>query len=70
MVSPITQAQVTFPVVLDKDRGREDVVWLSIICHLLETRLLQRMRFEFGEIYTVSVTSFFGCEAVSNKGEG
>ncbi len=69
MVSPITQAQLTFPVALGKDTAREDVVWLSLACRVLETRLLQQMRFEFGEVYTCSVAPFFACEAPSCTGE-
>jgi hypothetical protein len=29
---------------------------------------LQKLRFEFGDVYTVSVASFFGCEAPSSTG--
>ncbi len=49
-MSPITQAQLTFPVTLSKETGREDVVWLALACRLLETRVLQRLRFEWGEV--------------------
>ncbi|KAL6755922.1 Metalloenzyme, LuxS/M16 peptidase-like protein [Haematococcus lacustris] len=69
MVSPITQAQLTFPVKLQQQRVREDLMWVQLACMVLETRLLQRMRFQFGEIYTVSVSPFFGCEAPSIKGD-
>lgn len=48
MVSPITQAQVTLPVVLPRATARQELVWLGLICRLLETRLLQKMRFTFG----------------------
>lgn len=55
MISPITQMQITFPVTLSRAVIREEVVYLSLSCRLLETRLLQRMRFAFGDIYTVQV---------------
>jgi hypothetical protein len=35
---------------------------------LLLLLLLQKLRFEFGDVYTVSVASFFGCEAPSSTG--
>lgn len=41
MVSPITQAQVTFPVRLARPSAREELMWLSTLCRALETRLLQ-----------------------------
>ncbi|KAJ9517538.1 hypothetical protein QJQ45_024978 [Haematococcus lacustris] len=69
MVSPITQAQLTFPVKLQQPGVREDLMWVQLACMVLETRLLQRMRFQFGEIYTVSVSPFFACEAPSYKGD-
>jgi predicted Zn-dependent peptidase len=68
MVSPITQVEVSLPTTLSPDTAREDVVWLNLMRAVLETRLLQRLRFQFGEIYTVSVSSFFGCEAPSSTG--
>jgi hypothetical protein len=36
---------------------------------LLLLLLLQKLRFEFGDVYTVSVASFFGCEAPSSTGQ-
>lgn len=69
MVSPITQSQITFPVELDRQTAREDMIWLAVACKVLEGKLLQRLRFEFGDVYTVSVGSFFGMEAPSRKGE-
>lgn len=68
MVSPIGQTQITLPVMLVRGVARVELVWLSLGCRLLETRLLQRLRFQFGEVYTVSVAPFFGCEAPSNTG--
>jgi hypothetical protein len=47
---------------------RKEVYLLGLLSRLLETRLLQVLRFQYGEIYTASVSYFFGCEAVSNTG--
>lgn len=54
MVSPVAHAQITFPVRLSRPRAREEVVWLALACRALETRLMQRMRFVRGDVYTVS----------------
>lgn len=66
MVSPLTQCQITLPVHLDRPVAREQLWWLNSACKLLETRLLQKLRFEMGDLYTVSVGSFFGCDAPSS----
>ncbi|PNW71277.1 hypothetical protein CHLRE_16g647500v5 [Chlamydomonas reinhardtii] len=52
MVSPVAQAQITFPVSLSRPVAREELVWLSLVCRALETRLLQKMRFVAGDVYT------------------
>ncbi|GFR46297.1 hypothetical protein Agub_g7853, partial [Astrephomene gubernaculifera] len=69
MVSPVAQAQITFPVRLPRPSAREELVWLSLVCRAVETRLLQRMRFVAGDVYTVSVSPFFGCVAPSLDGD-
>jgi len=58
MISPISQMQITFPVTIRRDVIREESLYLSLSCRLLETRLLQRMRFAYGDIYTVAVSYF------------
>mmetsp|Transcript_26988 Transcript_26988/g.69981 ORF Transcript_26988/g.69981 Transcript_26988/m.69981 type:complete len:1010 (+) Transcript_26988:157-3186(+) len=68
MVSPITQTQITFPVDIERAGAAREAVWISICCRLLESRLMQLMRFKFGEVYTVSVSPFFGATAPSRKG--
>ncbi|KAG2499479.1 hypothetical protein HYH03_002426 [Edaphochlamys debaryana] len=69
MVSPVAQSQITFPVILNRPTAREELVWLSLTCRLLETRLLQRLRFVGGDVYTVAVSPFFGCVAPSQDGD-
>ncbi|GLC40306.1 hypothetical protein PLESTM_001046900 [Pleodorina starrii] len=69
MVSPVAQSQITFPVSLSRPVVREELMWLSLACRALETRLMQRMRFVGGDVYTVSVSSFFGCVAPSLEGD-
>lgn len=41
MVSPITQAQITFPIEISRESARQEAMWISICCRLLETRLMQ-----------------------------
>jgi hypothetical protein len=41
MVTAITQAQITFPVEIAREDAREEAVWISLCCRLLETRLMQ-----------------------------
>lgn len=64
----LPQSTITFPVELERPTAREDIVWLVLASRLLETRLIQKMRFQYGDIYTVVVSTFFGCEAPSNPG--
>lgn len=40
----------------------------AIVTKLVETKLMQLLRFKFGEVYTVSVSAFFGAEAPSHQG--
>ncbi len=46
MIAAMTQTQITFPVEVDRARGGEEAVWLSLVSKLLETRLLQLLRFK------------------------
>lgn len=53
MVMPRTQSLITFPVEI-QNPGTTDALqemhWLAFSCQLLETKLLQLMRFKFGEV--------------------
>ena len=60
MISPITSTQITYPVTLEFLTAREQLVLLALSCKVLETRLLQRLRFKYGEIYTVTVRGGIG----------
>lgn len=69
MVSPVTELQVTLPVALTRSRVREEGIWLHFACRLLETRLLQHLRFRKGKIYSVSVSPNFSLECASTIGD-
>ena len=55
MVNPQSQALISFPVLVDLGdaSGPPSPVeshWLSFACQLIETKLLQKLRFQFGEV--------------------
>ena len=53
MVMPRTQSLITFPVEISSPGTTEalqETHWLGFACQLLETKLLQLMRFKFGEV--------------------
>lgn len=68
MIMEMTRTQITFPVEIDRPHSREEAIWVAIVTKLVETKLMQLLRFKFGEVYTVSVSAFFGAEAPSHKG--
>ena len=52
MINPQSQALVSFPVTVSLGPGvpsPSESVWLGFACRLLETKLLQLLRFQFGE---------------------
>ena len=58
MVAPQGVALITFPVSLPVEDGlpsHADQCKLTFCTQLLETKLLQLLRFKFGEVYTVAV---------------
>lgn len=60
-----SHAQIVWPVALPRAAAREGVVWCQLAARVLEARLLRAMRFDRGQTYGVSVTTFFGAEAPS-----
>jgi hypothetical protein len=44
-------------------------VWLQLAARVFEARLLRSMRFEMGETYGVSVSTFYGLEAPSSPAD-
>lgn len=43
----------------------ESVLMVRLACRVLESRLLKKMRFCYGDVYSVSVTPYYGLEAPS-----
>ncbi|KAK3250341.1 hypothetical protein CYMTET_40280 [Cymbomonas tetramitiformis] len=80
MVEALNSTQITLPVELVREAGGAryssdeasgvlaDLQWLDLSTRILESRLLQLLRFKFGEVYTVQVSVFFGVEAPSRVG--
>jgi predicted Zn-dependent peptidase len=70
MVEPNNATQITFPVQLTSDDRvgcHAEVHWVALATRLLESRLLNLLRFKYGEVYSVSVSAFFGAEGPGNK---
>ncbi|GBG85044.1 hypothetical protein CBR_g39508 [Chara braunii] len=68
MVEPQCSTQITFPVDLDGTNVTDEVHWTGLVCRLLETKILQELRFEHGRVYTVSVSAFLGGSRPSRVG--
>ena len=61
MVMPSALALITFPAVLSwAQSGLQEAQWLAYACHLIEMRLNRLLRFQHGEVYSVSVGQSFG----------
>ena len=52
--------RVTLPVVISEPDLLNDYLALSVLCGLIESKLIQLLRFAYGETYSVSVGPFFG----------
>jgi len=60
--------QITFPVELKGPSVMEEVHYTSFICKLLETKIMQVLRFKHGQVYTVAVSAFLGGSKPSRFG--
>lgn len=67
-VSPLSQATITLPCALARATAVTDSIRLDLACRVLETRLLQRLRFAGGKVYAVAASPFFGSEAPGRGG--
>ncbi|GJP47352.1 hypothetical protein CLOM_g6553 [Closterium sp. NIES-68] len=69
MVEAQGSTQITFP--LDIHAGPkvvEETMWVGFLTKLLETRIMQLLRFKHGQIYTVAASSFLGGARPSREG--
>lgn len=68
MVQAQCSVQLTFPVQLKGLDVMEEVHYTCFICKLLETKIMQVLRFKHGHVYSVSVSAFLGGSKPSRFG--
>ncbi|RLM93624.1 putative zinc protease PqqL [Panicum miliaceum] len=71
--SPMVEAQcfvqLAFPVVLKNTMMTEDIHYVGFLSKLLETKIMQVLRFKYGQIYSVNVAVFLGGNKPSRTGD-
>ncbi|OEL21818.1 Zinc protease PQQL-like [Dichanthelium oligosanthes] len=71
--SPMVEAQcfvqLAFPVVLKSTMMTEDIHYVGFLSKLLETKIMQVLRFKYGQIYSVNVAVFLGGNKPSRTGD-
>ncbi|CAI5511991.1 unnamed protein product [Closterium sp. Naga37s-1] len=69
MVEAQGYTQITFPLNIPASpKVVEETMWVGFLTKLLETRVMQLLRFKHGQIYTVSASSFLGGARPSRQG--
>eukprot|EP01018_Ginkgo_biloba_P031588 Gb_11763 [translate_table: standard] len=68
MVEAQCSVQITFPVELKGPRVMEEIHFIGFMSKLLETKIMQVLRFKHGQIYSVSVSVFLGGNKPSRIG--
>lgn len=68
MIEAQCSVQITFPVELTGSNVMEEVHLTGFICKLLETRIMQVLRFKHGQVYSAAVTAFLGGNKPSRVG--
>ncbi|CAI5457717.1 unnamed protein product [Closterium sp. Yama58-4] len=69
MVEAQGYTQITFPLNIPAGpKVVEETMWVGFLTKLLETRIMQLLRFKHGQIYTVSASSFLGGARPSRDG--
>lgn len=69
MVEAQCSVQLTFPVVLKNMSMMEEIHYVGFLSKLLETKIMQVLRFKHGQIYSVNVSVFLGGNKPSRTGE-
>ncbi|KAI5001139.1 zinc protease PQQL-like [Hordeum vulgare subsp. vulgare] len=71
--SPMVEAQcfvqLGFPVVLKSKMMTEDIHYVGFLSKLLETKIMQVLRFKYGQVYSVNVGVFLGGNKPSRSGD-
>ncbi|KAL2635876.1 hypothetical protein R1flu_007355 [Riccia fluitans] len=68
MVEEQCSVQITFPVEFKGPRVMVEVHFTGFINKLLETKIMQVLRFKHGQVYSVSVSAFLGGSRPSRTG--
>ncbi|GMN50692.1 hypothetical protein TIFTF001_019852 [Ficus carica] len=68
MVEAQCSVQLCFPTELKSESMVEEVHFVEFLSKLLETKILQVLRFKHGQIYTVGVSEFLGGNKPSSSG--
>lgn len=68
MVEAQCSVQITFPVDLKGPHVMEEIHFVGFLSKLLETRIMQVLRFKHGQIYSVNVSVFLGGNKPSRTG--
>ncbi|BBN04021.1 zinc protease [Marchantia polymorpha subsp. ruderalis] len=68
MVEAQCSVQMTFPVEFKGPCVMVEVHFTGFICKLLETKIMQVLRFKHGQVYSVSVSAFLGGSRPSRTG--
>lgn len=69
MVEAQCSVQLAFPVVLKSASMMEEIQFIGFLSKLLETKIMQVLRFKHGQIYSVSVSVFLGGNKPSRTGD-
>ncbi|GAA0155968.1 metalloprotease [Lithospermum erythrorhizon] len=68
MVEEQCSVQLSFPVELKNENMMEDVHYIGFVSKLLETKIVQILRFKHGQIYSAGVSVFLGGNKPSRVG--
>ncbi|KAH9303201.1 hypothetical protein KI387_014784, partial [Taxus chinensis] len=68
MLEAQCSVQITFPVELKAPHVMEEIHFVGFITKLLETKIMQALRFKHGQVYSVNVSSFLGGNKPSRTG--
>ncbi|XP_020080244.1 zinc protease PQQL-like [Ananas comosus] len=69
MVEAQCSVQLAFPVLLKNSSMMEEIHYVGFLSKLLETKIMQVLRFKHGQIYSVNVSVFLGGNKPSRSGD-
>eukprot|EP00899_Mesostigma_viride_P018829 jgi/Mesvir1/26948/Mv20668-RA.1 len=70
MIEEMCATQITFPIVIKTENAVEEAYRARTMTRVVETKLMQMLRFKYGEVYSVSVTQFYGGAAPTKDVRG